>query len=166
MSGAPSAVRDAGTVDVVVFTLGGHRFGVPAYLVHRLLRAVAITKVPRAPAILEGIIDVRGRIVPVLDVRRRFGLEAKAVALSDHLILADAGGRLVALRADAATDLLRVPAAAIEAASVAVPEAPYIAGIAKLEEGIVLIYDLPRFLDAPEAAAIDDALERAGHAER
>src|SRR5205085_8492167 len=92
--------------DVLVFEVAGRRFGLPAAVVREVLRAVALTPLPKAPAVVEGLVNVRGTLVPVLDVRGRFGLPAKPLAPTDHLIVARAGGRLVALRVDHAHDLL------------------------------------------------------------
>ena len=147
-----AAARSA--LDLVVFTLNGHAFALLARDVRELLRAVAISTLPRSPDILEGVINLRGRIVPVLDARQRFGLPAKALAPSDHFIVADTGDRLVALRADRTVDLLRVDLRDIEGAGI-VPEVPYIAGIAKLGSGIVLIHDLRTFLSPSEGIEID-----------
>lgn len=140
-------------VGLVVFALGGQSFALLARDVRELVRAVAVTPLPKAPPIIEGVINARGRIVPVLDVRARFGLPAKPLEPSDHMIVADAGSRVVALRADRATDLVQVAHKDIETAEAM----PYVAGIAKLPDGIVVIHDLRTFLSASEAAELDAA---------
>jgi purine-binding chemotaxis protein CheW len=154
--GPDGATPARSALDLVVFTLSGRLFALRARDVRELLRAVAIAPLPRAPAILEGVINLRGRIIPVLDARQRFGLPEKPLSPSDHLIVADAGDRLVALRADRAVDLVRVALRDVESAGV-VAEVPYIAGIAKLESGLVLIHDLRTFLAPSEVTAIDAA---------
>ena len=153
-NGTDGAAAARSALDLVVFTLNGHAFALLARDVRELLRAVAIAPLPRAPSILEAIINLRGRIVPVLDARQRFGLQPKPLAPSDHFVVADTGDRLVALRADRAVDLVRVDLRDVEGAGV-VPEVPYIAGIAKLGSGLVLIHDLRTFLSAPEGIEID-----------
>ena len=84
-------------MDVLVFEISGLRYALPTSDVSELARAVTIVPLPKGPPIVEGIINVRGRIVPVLDIRSRFRLPPKAVSPTDHLILAHAGQRLVAL---------------------------------------------------------------------
>src|SRR5258706_409789 len=106
---------DETAISLVVFVLGGHPFALPSRDVRELVRAVAVMPLPNAPAIVEGVINARGRIVPVLDIRARFGLPAKALEPSDHMILADAGDRVVALRADRAIDLVQVDARLFDA---------------------------------------------------
>lgn len=145
-------------LDFVVFEVGGQRYGLSACVVRELVRAVTITALPKAPAIIEGVIDVRGTVVPVLDIRARFRLPAKPVRHTDHLILAHAGERLVALRADSAVGLVPLEASQIDAAAQIAPTAEYLAGVAKLADGLVLIHDLETFLTEAEAEGLDEAL--------
>jgi purine-binding chemotaxis protein CheW len=144
-------------LQVLVFEVGGHRYGLPAADVQELLRAVSIVPLPRAPAIIEGIINLRGRLVPVLDVRRRFRLLARPLHPSDHFIVARAGERVVALRVDRAVDLVRLEAEDIEEAGAVVPGAEYVAWVARSPHDLVLIHDLRTFLSREESAALDEA---------
>lgn len=101
---------DEDPIDLLVFELEGRRFGLPAEAVDELVHAVAQTPLPgEAGGDFEGVVDVRGGIVPVMDIRRRLGMGAKAVAPSDHLIIARAGGRRVAVRVDRTLELSRSP---------------------------------------------------------
>lgn len=145
-------------LEVVVFEVGGQRYALRSSDVRELVRAVTIVPLPKAPAIVEGIINVRGVVMPVLDLRTRFRFPAKPAAHTDHLIVAWAGPRLVALRVDRALDLARLEAGDVEDAKAVVPGADYVAGVAKLPEGLVLIHDLRTFLSQAEAAALDDVL--------
>jgi purine-binding chemotaxis protein CheW len=145
-------------MDLVVFEIGGVRYALPAPAVSEVVRAVTVVPLPQAPPIVEGLINVRGALVPVLDVRTRFRLPAKAASHTDHLILAWAGPRLVAIRADRALDLARVEAGDVEDATTVVPDAEYVSGVAKLSDGLVLIHDLRTFLKVAEAVALDDAV--------
>jgi purine-binding chemotaxis protein CheW len=136
-------------IDILVFELAGRRYGLAARAVRELHRAVAVTPLPNAPAVVEGVIDVHGAIVPVYDLRARFGLPRCAVDPSHHLIVAFAGGRTVALRVDRAHELVRE----------ALREAPFGGGVATLRDGLVVVHDLDRFLSDAEATALDRALE-------
>ncbi len=154
-------------VPLLVFQLGDKRLAMPARGVQEVVRAVAVARLPKAPPIVEGVINVRGTVVPVLDIRQRFGLPPNPIALDQRLIIAQAGPRLVALRVDRALDLISVPADAIESAAYAAPGAEYVAGIAKLPDGLLVIHNLESFLSLDEARAVDAAASAAaGPAER
>jgi purine-binding chemotaxis protein CheW len=154
------AGRAAGTrtLEVLVFELEGQRYGLPTADVRELVRAVTITPLPGAPNVVEGVVNVRGRVLPVLDVRARFRLPAKALEASDHFIVASAGARGVILRVDRATHLTLVDEGSIQTPETLGASAAYVAGVAKLEDGLVLIHDVTTFLSAAEAAGLDAAL--------
>jgi purine-binding chemotaxis protein CheW len=149
---------DDHSLAVVVFELGGRLYGLPAADVRELVRAVAVVPLPRAPAVVKGVIDLRGRVVPVLDVRRRFGLPAREVDPADHFVVARAGERLLALHVDRATDLVEVGAADLADARGLVPGAEYVAWVARGPHDLVLVHDLATFLSRAEAEALDAAL--------
>ena len=153
------------SLEVVVFELGGQLFGVPASDVRELLRAVAVAPLPGAPAVVKGVINLRGRVVPVLDVRTRFRIPSKVIEPSDHFIVARARDRLVALHVDRATDLIRVNLTDLEAAQVLVPSTEYITWVAKVPNNLVLIHDLATFLSHAEAEALAEALPAAAPGE-
>ena len=145
------------SLQVLVFEVSGQRYGLPAGDVQELLRAVSIISLPGAPAVVEGIINLRGRIVPVLDVRHRFRLPARPLHPNDHFIVARAGERVVALHVDRALDLVRLEAADIEEANRVVPGVEYVAWVARLPHDLVLIHDLRTFLSGEESVALDEA---------
>jgi purine-binding chemotaxis protein CheW len=154
-----SASAPAGAArEILVFELGGQRYGLPTLDVRELVRAVTITRLPNAPAFIEGVVNVRGRILPVLDIRARFHLPAKPLDPADHFIVASAGPRGVILRVDRATHLALVDESSVHSAEALGSSATYVAGVAKLEGGLVLIHDLATFLSAAEAASLDAAL--------
>jgi purine-binding chemotaxis protein CheW len=144
--------------NVLLFELDGLRYALPSADVSELLRAVTVVPLPKAPRVVEGVINVRGQVVPVLDVRTRFQLPPKTASPTDHLILARAGERLVAIRADRALELVRLDAGDFEEAKSVLPGAACVMGVAKLADGLVLIHDLRTFLEAAEAAAFDEAV--------
>src|SRR5712691_1545675 len=150
--------NEPGPIEILVFEVARQRFGVLSADVQELARAVTLVPLPKAPAIVEGVINVRGRVVPVLDIRSRFRLPAKAAEHSDHLLLAQAGERLVALRVERALDLARIGARQIEDARRIVPGVEYMAGVARLPDGLVLIHDLRTFLSEGESQALDRSL--------
>jgi purine-binding chemotaxis protein CheW len=147
--------------EVLVFALDDQRYALWAGEVRELLRAVAIVPLPGAPGVVEGVIDLRGQIVPVLDVRRRFGLPAREVDPADHLIIAAVASRLVAIRVDHALDLLPLDVATLEEVSPLAAGTAHVAGVARLRDGLALIHDLETFFSAGETAALDRALAAA-----
>lgn len=153
---------DTGTVALLAFALHGNRFAVPGRCVHEVVRSVAVAPLPGAPEVVEGVINYRGRLVPVLDVRSRFGFPPRPLDPTQHFVLADAGPRLVALRVDRALELLEVPAGDIESAASVAPGTRHAGGVARLPDGLVVIHDLERFLSLDEGEALDASLgERA-----
>lgn len=144
--------------DILIFEIAGRRYGLPALDVQELVRAVAIRPLPQAPAIVEGIINLRGQIVAVLDIRARFRLPAKALEPADYLVIARVGERCVALRVDRALELVRLEADELEDARRVVPGAEYVTWVARGSSDLVLIHDLRTFLSRAEAAALDVSL--------
>jgi purine-binding chemotaxis protein CheW len=132
---------------VLVFDVAGQRHGLPASDVQELLRAVAIVPLPRAPAGVEGIINLRGQVVPVVSLRGRLGQPDRPLEPSDHFIVVRAAGRLVALRVDRALDLVRLGPADLGP----VEELGGVGWVARLADGLVLIHDLQSLLPCAEA---------------
>ncbi len=144
--------------DLLTFDLGSQRCAVALADVVEVVRMVAMSHLPDAPPLVEGIINLRGQVVPVLDLRARFGLASKAVDLSDHLVVARAGPRLAAIRVDHARALVDVGPGDVEAGA---STGNALAGVAKLPDGLVLIHDLATFLSAAEGERLDAALDAA-----
>jgi purine-binding chemotaxis protein CheW len=129
--------------EILVFEVAGRRFGLPASDVRELLRAVAIVPLPLAGRVVEGVVNLRGQVVPVLDLRTRLGLPPRPVAPSDHMIVAQAEGRLVALRVDRALDLVQVESDRIVPGVVA----GQAVRVARLEDGLAPLLEVRTVLD-------------------
>jgi purine-binding chemotaxis protein CheW len=158
MSGSASIAPSAPRLGVVVFRMGSVSYGLFATDVQEILPAATIVPLPEAPPIVEGIVDVHGTVVPVLDLRARLRLAPKPLAPSDHLILVRTNGRVVALRADRAEALAEIAPGSIEAVDRAVPGVGLVAGVARLPDGMLLIHDPTRFLSEAEAMSLEEAL--------
>jgi purine-binding chemotaxis protein CheW len=146
------------SLEALIFELAAERYALPIADVALVLRAVAIRSLPSAPAIVEGVIDLRGELVPVLDMRSRFRLPRKPLDPGQHMIVAQAGTRRVVLRVDQALALERLDAVAIEDAGNLPRGLGHVAGVASTAAGMVLIHDLRAFLNEAEALELDDAL--------
>lgn len=149
-------------MDLVVFSLNGHRYGLPAADVQEVVRAVALAPLPKAPPIVEGVINVRGQVVPVLDIRTRFRLPHQALAPGDYFVLARAAELLVALRVEAGVQLAELADGDLESLEQVVSAAGYVSGVGKLPDGLVLIHDLRTFLASAESAQLAEALDAGG----
>jgi purine-binding chemotaxis protein CheW len=147
-----------GKVQLLVFCLDAQRFGVPLAQVHRVIRAVEPTPLPQAPPSVLGVIDLQGTVVPVLNVRGRFGFAEREITLEDQFIVADTSTRTVALLVDGTNGVIERPSQEIFAIKKMVDQSEQIEGVIRLEDGLLLIHDLERFLSASEESALDGAL--------
>ena len=100
-------VVQVATTELLKFELGRQLFGIPLRDVSEVVRAVSVAPLPKAPPIIEGVINLRGTIIPVLDIRARFKLPPKGIGPSDHLVVARAKDRVVAVRVDRALEIGR-----------------------------------------------------------
>ena len=143
---------------VVVFTLADQRYGLPLARVKRSIRVVAITPLPEAPPIVLGVIDLAGVIIPVIDIRKRFGHPSRDIHLSDHLIVATTSRRTIALLVDEAKGVIEISSETYSPAEKILPGLKLFDGAGSLMDGLVLIHDLERLLSLDEEASIDRAL--------
>jgi purine-binding chemotaxis protein CheW len=146
-------------VRLLLFVIDDVQYAVRSEVVAEMIRAVAVTPLPNAPSVIEGIIDVRGRIAPVFDLRLRFGRPSRPVAASDHFILVRATSRLVALHVDRVLDLVDVDDSAVDAIGSQLSSVAHVAGVALLPDGMALIHDVDTFLSAAESDTLAAALE-------
>lgn len=144
---------------LVVFSLDGQRFALGLGSVERVLLALEVTPLPGAPEVVLGVFDLQGRIVPVIDLRRRFGFPTRPVVPADHLVVARTPRRRVALLVDECLDVAARGGADVVPAGAVVPGLEHVQGITSLADGIVLIHDLDRCLSLDEEKALDAALE-------
>jgi purine-binding chemotaxis protein CheW len=137
-------------VQLVVFELGGERFGVEIERVHEIIRRPDVTQVPRAPEFVEGVINLRGRIVPVVSLRNRFGFPPREATRSTRVVVVEVGGATIGMVVDAVAEVARVSEAAIEppAAIVSSLNNEFLRGIAKRSDDLIVLLDLERVLGA------------------
>jgi purine-binding chemotaxis protein CheW len=149
-------------VQLLTFELDETRFAIPLDAVREVLRAVAVTPLPGAPEVVMGVIDVRGEIVPVFDLRARLGEPSRAIAPDDQLIVARAADRTVALQVDHAEWMTDASEDAVYRSGAPFEAARQVSGVARLDDGLAVITDLDAFLSHDESRALDGALaERA-----
>jgi purine-binding chemotaxis protein CheW len=151
-------------MEIIVFEIDGRRYALRLPEVREILRSVAVTPLPGAPVVVEGVVDVRGTLTAVLSLRRRFGLPARENELTEHLLHVSAGGRTMLLRTDRVLDILRVEPADVQSALEVVSRAEPVAGIARLPDGLALIHDFDAFLTQAESEELDRVLTSAAAA--
>ena len=134
---------------LVTMFLSDEEYGIDVRLVQTIIRVSEITPVPRAPGFIKGVINLRGRIIPVVDLKRKLNLgEVDIAARASRIAVVKVRERLIGLLVDGASQVLRVPLTRIEAAPEEVVEidANYIRGVAKLEERLIILMDLQKIL--------------------
>jgi purine-binding chemotaxis protein CheW len=154
---------------IVVFRLGGEDFGAPIAQVHEILRLVEITRVPRAPKFIEGVINLRGKVIPVLDLRRRFELAIDANADAHRIMEVEVDGQILGMIVDAVTEVISLPMDAIEPPPAMIADiiGDYLTGVGKLPGRIIILLNFNKILTTHEARQIEqstlEALPGSGH---
>jgi purine-binding chemotaxis protein CheW len=143
---------------IVIFSLDGPHYALFLSAIERVIRAVEITPLPNAPAIIQGVINVQGRIIPVVNLRERLRLSVREMNCGDHFIIARTQRRNVALVVDYVADIRWLTDREMESAGQSLPFIEYLHGVAKMEDSLILIYDLERFLSLDEERILDTAL--------
>ncbi len=138
--------------------LGDVTVGLPSMAVREIVRAVAITALPGAPPIAEGAINVRGALVPVIDVRHRLSLPPRALDPDQLLVILTVNDRVLAIRVDDVDELVDVDAASMQPSAALSPALAGLAGLAPGADGVLVMYDPAAFISQAEAAALDGAL--------
>jgi len=141
----------------VSFIIAGEEFGVNILTVQEIIRPVEITRVPHAPEFVEGVINLRGRILPVIDLRTRFGFPSREQNGDMRIIVVEIGEQTVGFMTDSVQEVLRVDVNSIEPApEIAVGiEAGYLRGVAKLDERLLILLELGNILSDEEAEALE-----------
>lgn len=141
---------------IVVFIIDEQRYGIPLSTVERVVRMVEITPLPGASEFILGVINVEGEVVPVIDLRGRFGLPRRPVGSGDQLIVTRLAGRKYALVADAARDVREFPSQALVETADILPDIPLLAGVAKLPDGMILLNDPEKLISPDERKMLDN----------
>ena len=144
---------------MVIFALDERRYALALSSVERVVRVVDIIPLPGTPEVVLGVINVRGDIVPVYDLRKRFRLPSRELDLSDQLLIARTSKRRVALVVDSVSGVLELRGREITAADKILPGMEYVRGVVKLQNDLVIIHDLDQFLSPEEETTLDETLK-------
>ncbi|MBN2289733.1 MAG: chemotaxis protein CheW [Candidatus Glassbacteria bacterium] len=145
---------------LVVFHLDDQRYALYLHAVQRIIRTVEITPLPEVSGIISGLINIRGRIVPVFNVRKRFNLSVRDTNLNDRIIIAQTKKWAVALVADRVQGVIEPTEGQQIPSEMITPGMELFDGVIKLEDGIILIHDLERFLSLEEEKILSQAIEQ------
>jgi purine-binding chemotaxis protein CheW len=133
---------------IVGFQIGRETYGVPITALHEIVRVPEITAVPDAPDYLEGVINLRGKIVSVMDLRKRFGAGPTLVKKGNRILVVEHAGRLAGLIVDSATEVLKIPGEDVEPAPAAFQEGGLncVTGLGKVGGRLIVLLDLAKLL--------------------
>jgi purine-binding chemotaxis protein CheW len=148
---------------IVGFRVGRETFGVPIGLVHEIVRVPDITAVPDSPGYVEGVINLRGKIVSVVDLRKRFGEREISSHKKNRILVAEVEGKMVGLIVDAASEVLKIPDSEIELPPSVFEEGElnYVTGVGKLQGRLVILIDLSKILQKGELRRLGEIAQAA-----
>ena len=152
---------------LVGFRIGNETFGVPIELVHEIVRVPEVTAVPDAVSYVEGVINLRGKIVSIVDLRKRFGEKRIVASKKNRILVSEIEGRMVGLIVDAASEVLKLPRTEVETPPATVFEdadANYVTGVGKLNGRLIILVDLRRILGAGHIRRLGGQAEAAAAA--
>jgi purine-binding chemotaxis protein CheW len=139
-------------LQLVSFNIGGEEFGVDILKVQEINRMLEVTRVPNAPEYVDGVINLRGKVIPIIDLRRRFDMERREHDKNTRIVVVELQGKVVGFVVDAVREVLRIPKSVTEPPPpiVAGINAEYITAVGKLEDRLLILLDLEGVLSDGE----------------
>lgn len=142
-------------LQLVIFRLAKEEYGLPITKVQEINRLVPITKLPQTPVFMEGIINLRGRIIPVVDLRKRFQLEVSDYNDDSRIIIVEVNGQTVGVIVDAVAEVVRLAAASVEPPPPSfILDAKYIQGVGKLDGRLLILLEIDQILTSQETIVL------------
>ncbi|MDD5093660.1 MAG: chemotaxis protein CheW [Dehalococcoidia bacterium] len=144
---------------LVIFSLANESYGVDIGTVNEIIRMQDISRVPRAPNFVQGVINLRGKVIPVVDLRKVFCLPAGETNRETRIVVVDILEQHVGIMVDAVTEVLRISADAVEppASMITTGDADYLLGIAKLDHKLITLLDLSKVFSRDQAKSFEEA---------
>jgi purine-binding chemotaxis protein CheW len=149
----------AGAGRILVFTINDQKYAFQLTAVERIVRAVEVTPLPEAPAIVIGVINVHGRVLPVVDLRRRFRLAERAIDPDDQFIIAQSSTIAVALPVDATLGVVEDAAEERSAAAAILPDVNYVDYVLSHDAEMIFVLDVDTVMTDDEERALADSLQ-------
>jgi purine-binding chemotaxis protein CheW len=142
-------------LQLVTFGLGSEEFAVDILAVQEINRMMSLTRVPQSPAEVEGVINLRGKIIPVIDLRKRFGMAATEKSEQSRIVVVEVHGRTIGFIVDRVSEVLRISSKIVEPAPsmVCSVDSDFIAGVGKLDDRLLILLDLARLFNAEQIDA-------------
>ncbi|MGC2423688.1 MAG: chemotaxis protein CheW [Nitrospirota bacterium] len=164
---ADAAVKkEQGRVQLAVFRAGQGEYGVDIMKIMEIIRPQKLTSVPKAPEFIEGIINLRGNVVPVIDVRKRLGVNSAPVGGSsrDKVLILLVDGKMLGAVVDGVKEIMYMDLGEIEETPEAVkgPEAQFLQGVGKAGDRLIMVLDPEKLLNRRELTELDSAREEPG----
>ena len=148
-------------LQIVGFRIGNETYGVRIGAVREIVRVPEITDVPSAPETVEGVINLRGKIIPVMDLRKRFGQAEITSDKKNRILVVELDNKLLGLIVNSASEVLKIPPSEIEAPGsvFADGESGYVTGVGKLKGRLIILLDISKLLHRPELKRLEEAAE-------
>ncbi len=145
------------TIQVVSFKLGSEEYGVDIAQVQEINRMVTVTHVPRAPVFMEGVINLRGQLIPIIDLRTRFGMPRTEHTKNTRIVVTEIGAKRVGMVVDSVSEVLRLPIEQIEDAPEMITgvDTEYIRGVGKIDDRLIILLDLAKVISGAEKRELD-----------
>jgi purine-binding chemotaxis protein CheW len=145
------------STQVVSFRLGPEEYGVDIAQVQEINRMVAVTNVPRAPVFMEGVINLRGQLIPIIDLRTRFGMPRAEHTKNTRIVVTEIGTKRVGMVVDSVSEVLRLPLDAIEPAPDMITgvDTEYIRGVGKIDDRLIILLDLATIVTGSEKRELE-----------
>ncbi|HZP63666.1 MAG TPA: chemotaxis protein CheW [Terriglobales bacterium] len=152
--------RDQGDLlQLVSFHIGGEEFGLDILRVQEIIRVQALTRVPNSPDFVDGVINLRGKVIPVIGLRKRFGLEDLAHDKQTRIIVVEVRGTVLGFIVDSVSEVLRIPRNTVEPPPrLGKVEREYVSGVGKLDNRLLILLDVDRLMtDAQDLSSVTAA---------
>jgi purine-binding chemotaxis protein CheW len=148
-------------LQVVGFRIGNETYGVRIAAVREIVRVPEITSVPNAPEAIEGVINLRGKIIPVMDLRKRFGQAEIQSDKKNRILVVELDNKMLGLIVNSASEVLKIPPSDVEAPGSLFTdgESGYVTGVGKLKGRLIILLDIAKLLRRPEFKRLEEAAE-------
>jgi purine-binding chemotaxis protein CheW len=159
--------RSGEELQLVVFKIGPEEFGVEIMNVQEIIRMTNITKIPQASGYVKGIINLRGRIIVVINLNVIMGMEGKEQDENTRIIVADIGDTVMGFIVDSVSEVIRIPESSVEPAPAVIANkigTEYVRGVGKMENRLLILLDLDKILNANELHNINTITSEAAEA--
>jgi purine-binding chemotaxis protein CheW len=153
----PKQTHEA-VLQLVGFRVGEEEFAIDILRVQEIIRAPQLTRVPNAPEVMEGVMNLRGKIIPVIALRRRFGLEEVPPDKQNRIVVVEIQGTVLGLSVDAVSEVLRFPAEKVEPPPrLGLVEREYVSGVGRLGDRLLILLDADRLMSNSEEGMVGAA---------